>query len=344
MCAAGALRQLMGQPLHVVRPTPRVDRPGGAGLLLQQQLGVAGDAGRKVGGQSQRLVEGVGVQRLRVPLRCGHRLDAGAGDVVERVLRGQRPTGGLRMRAQRLRFRVLGVELADEFAPQQPAGAQLGDLHEEVHSDAPEEREPRREFVDGKPDVQAGLDVVHTVGQRVGKLQIRCGAGLLDVIAGDRDRVESRHLGAGVAEDVGDDPHRWLRRIDVGVADHELLEDVVLDGPGQLLRRHALLLRGHHVQREDRQYRTVHRHRHRHRRTGRCRRTAGACRGWNRLPPRPFRRRPAPADGRSRNRGGWPGRTLPTAPSVPRPGCGGRRRWSPRRWRSRRTGGWSTAG
>ena len=169
------------------------------------------------------------------------------------------------MRAQRLRFRVLGVELPDEFAPQQPAGAQLGDLHEEVHSDAPEERQPRRELVDGKPGGQPCLDVVEAVGQRVGQLQIRGGAGLLDVIAGDRDRVESRHLGAGVAEDVGDDPHRRLRRVDVGVADHELLEDVVLDRPGQLLRRHALLLGGHHVQRQNRQHRAVHRHRHRHR-------------------------------------------------------------------------------
>ena len=111
MCARARCGELMGQPLHVIRTAPRVDRPGGAGLLLQQQLGVAGDAGREVGRQRQRLVEGVGVQRLGVPLGGGHRLDAGAGDVVERVLRGQRPPGGLRMGAQRLRFRVLGVEL-----------------------------------------------------------------------------------------------------------------------------------------------------------------------------------------------------------------------------------------
>ena len=159
-------------------------------------------------------------------------------------------------------FGFFGSNCADQLAPQQPAGAQLGDLHEEVHPDAPEERQPRRELVDVQPGVQPGLDVLHAVGQRVGQLQIGCGTGLLDVVAGDRDRVELRHLGAGVAEDVGDDPHRRLRRIDVGVADHELLEDVVLDGPGQLLRRHALLLGGHHVQREDRQHRAVHRHRH----------------------------------------------------------------------------------
>jgi hypothetical protein len=68
----------------------------------------------------------------------------------------------------------------------------------------------------------------------------------------------------GVAEDVGDDLHRRLRRVDVGVADHELLEDVVLDGPGQLRGLHPLLLGRHDVESEHGQHGAVHRHRHRH--------------------------------------------------------------------------------
>ena len=146
---AGPLGELMGQPLHVVRAAPRVDRPGGARLLLQQQLGVAGDAGREVGGQRQRLVEGVGVQRLGVPLGRGHRLDAGAGDVVERrparSATSPRSANGCAATAI---SRSSGSNCADQFAPQQPTGPQLGDLHEEVHPDAPEERQPRRELVD----------------------------------------------------------------------------------------------------------------------------------------------------------------------------------------------------
>ena len=76
--------------------------------------------------------------------------------------------------------------------------------------------------------------------------------------------LKLRHLPRGVGEDVGDDLHRRGRRVDVGVADHELLEDVVLDGPGQLLVRDALLLGRDDVQREDGQHGTVHGHRHRH--------------------------------------------------------------------------------
>ena len=85
-----------------------------------------------------------------------------------------------------------------------------------------------------RPAARPARTYSSAVGQRIGEFQIRRRARLLHVIAGDRDRVELRHVPRGVGEDVGDDPQRWLRRIDVGVADHELLEDVVLDGPGEL--------------------------------------------------------------------------------------------------------------
>ncbi len=48
-------------------------------------------------------------------------------------------------------FSDFGAEAGDDLGPQQPRGAQLGDLHEEVHADRPEERQPRRELVDLMP-------------------------------------------------------------------------------------------------------------------------------------------------------------------------------------------------
>ena len=149
-------------------------------------------------------------------------------------------------------------------APQRAGRAHLGDLHEEVHADRPEEAEPRGELVDGHPGREAGPHVLDTVRQRVGELEVLGRPGLLDVVAGDRDRVEAGHPRRGVAEDVGDDPHARLGRVDVGVADHELLEDVVLDGPAELLRLDPLLLGRGDVEREDRQHGAVHGHRHRH--------------------------------------------------------------------------------
>ena len=84
------------------------------------------------------------------------------------------------------------------------------------------------------------------------------------MVAGDRDGVPLRHVRAGVREDVGDDPHRRQRRVDVRVTNHELLEDVVLDRSGELLGLGALLLSGNNVQGKNRQHCAVHRHGHRH--------------------------------------------------------------------------------
>ena len=111
-----------------------------------------------------------------------------------------------------------------------------------------------------RPARDAGAEVLHAVGQRVGELEVGGRPGLLHVVAGDRDRVEPRHVLGGVAEDVADDPHARRRRVDVGVADHELLEDVVLDGPRELLGLDPLLLGRGDVERHDRQHRAVHGH------------------------------------------------------------------------------------
>ena len=68
----------------------------------------------------------------------------------------------------------------------------------------------------------------------------------------------------GEGENVGDDAHRGARRINIGVSDHELLENVVLDGARQRRHRNTLLLRRHDKQRQHRQHGAVHRHRHAH--------------------------------------------------------------------------------
>ena len=53
-------------------------------------------------------------------------------------------------------------------------------------------------------------------------------------------------------------------RIDVGVADHELFQNVVLNGSAQVLGGDALLFGGHDIERHDRQNRAVHGHRDGH--------------------------------------------------------------------------------
>ncbi len=168
------------------------------------------------------------------------------------------------MGAQRQRARVLRLERLHQLGPEHAGGAQLGDLHEIIHADRPEERHARRELIDGEPGLDAGAHIFDAVGERIGEFEILRRARLLHVIAGNRDRIELRHLGGGVGEDVGDDAQGRRRRVDIGVAHHEFFEDVVLDRAGQLFVRHALFLGGDDIERQHRQHRAVHGHRHAH--------------------------------------------------------------------------------
>ena len=193
-------------------------------------------------GQGDRLVERVGVEALGVALGGGHRLDAGPADVVEHVLRGQAPAAGLAVGAQAEALRVLRLEVAHQPCPQARAARILATSMKKFIPIAQKKLSRGAKWSMSRPAPDAGTEVLHAVGQGVGELEVGGRPGLLHVVAGDRDRVEPRHVLGGVAEDVTDDPHARRRRVDVGVADHELLEDVVLDGPRQLLGLDPLLL------------------------------------------------------------------------------------------------------
>jgi len=52
------------------------------------------------------------------------------------------------MRAQHQRFRFFRPEILHDLRPEKPCGAQLRNLHKEIHADAEEERESGREVVD----------------------------------------------------------------------------------------------------------------------------------------------------------------------------------------------------
>ena len=109
------------------------------------------------------------------------------------------------------RARILRLERFHQLRPDHARGAQLGDLHEVVHADRPEERHARRELIDGQAGLDAGADIFDAVGQRIGELEILRRAGFLHVIAADRNRIELRHFGRGVGEDVGDDAQATAR-------------------------------------------------------------------------------------------------------------------------------------
>jgi hypothetical protein len=101
-----------------------------------------------------------------------------------------------------------------------------------------------------RPALDAALHVLEAVAQRVRQLLYRRGARLPDVVAADGDGVVLRRVLRAPLEHVHDELQRRLRRVDPRVLRLVLLQDVVLDGAPQLVRRHALLLRRHDVEAE----------------------------------------------------------------------------------------------
>ena len=190
--------EIVGEALDEERAAPGIDDPRRSSLGLQQELGVAGDAGGEVGRQRQGLVERIGVQALGSAGDRRHRLDGGARDIVEDVARAARlqPLVWVWARRASERGSLAPNCLAHQLGPQQAAGALLGHLHEVVHAGVPEERQARGEGVDRHAGGDPGADIVDAVGEGVGELEIERGPGLLHVVAADRDAVELRHLRA----------------------------------------------------------------------------------------------------------------------------------------------------
>ena len=187
--------QVVGQFLDIVAPAPGVGDPGRAAFHLQEQLGVAADAGGEIRWQGKGFVQTVGVQALGLAIDRRHGLDTGPGHVVVDILGGQGPAGRLAVGAQGQGAAVLGIELPlHQPGPEQAGGAHLGHFHEVVHADGPEEAEPGRKLVDGHAGGDTGPGIFDAVGKGIGQFQVGGRAGLLHVIAGDRDGIELRHL------------------------------------------------------------------------------------------------------------------------------------------------------
>ena len=259
----GFFDQLVGQAFHVIRACQRVYHLGNAGFFLQNQLRIAGNACRKFGGQGNGLVQRVGVQRLGAAQNRAQRLVGGAHHVVVRVLLLQRHARGLAMGAQHFRALVLRAKFGHHPVPQGAGRAQFGDFHKEIHTDRKKERQPPREFINIHTRLNGRAHIFAPIGQGIGQLLHQVGAGLLHVIARDRDRVEFRHLVRGIFDDIGNDPHRGFGRVNIGVTHHEFFQNVILNGARQQRFIVALFFAHHDEIGQNRDHRAIHGHRNR---------------------------------------------------------------------------------
>ena len=124
------------------------------------------NAALSVGRASASSYESV-CKRLRSAEDTGERLDRDTCDVVQRLLDGQRNAGGLRVKTQLHRARVLRTEaFLHRACPHDASGAILRDLFEEIVVSVEEEREPRDKLIDIHPAIDAVLNILDAVAQR----------------------------------------------------------------------------------------------------------------------------------------------------------------------------------
>ena len=221
---ARAVEQFGDEAVHHVRALEDV--------RVLEQVGLVGhhllDAQRPLlvpgAGQAERLVPGGQLDRARAgvaPERDGERLQHDPLDVVLRLGLGQAERVDLDAVAE---AQVLGVghavALAAELLPEDAHRAQLGVLLDEAHAGVDEEGDPPEHLAHQLPRGRlvtgvGGVDplarrVEHRdrVGHRVGDLLHGRGAGLLQVVGADVDRVPLGDVLDRVGDHVGDQPHR----------------------------------------------------------------------------------------------------------------------------------------
>ena len=190
----GLVLQLAGQRLDIPAAAERIGDRGNAAFLGQDQLRVAGDPGREIGRQRDRLVEAVGVQRLRAAEHRRQRLDRGADDVVVGVLLGQRTPLVWQCVRSSFDFSLFAPRPVMIRAHRVRAARSLATS---MNRFMPMPKKKLRRGAKASMSSPAGLrraDIVHAVGERVGELLHRRRPGLVHVIAADRDRVELRHV------------------------------------------------------------------------------------------------------------------------------------------------------
>src|SRR5215470_4947942 len=97
---------LVGKGFHEVGAAQRIDGISNAGFVSDDLLRAQSDRSGKLGRQRPRLVERIGMQRLRAAQNGRQRLQRRAHHIVERLLCRQRAPGGLGVETQRPSARI----------------------------------------------------------------------------------------------------------------------------------------------------------------------------------------------------------------------------------------------
>ena len=222
--------------------------------------------------QAERLVPGGELHGARARLlrkRDGQHLDQDAVDVVLRLRLGEAEAVHLHAVAEHPVLRIGdAVALEGDLVPQLVERPHLADFGDEAQAGIDEERHTPDDLAElvGRHLTRGLHRVEHgdRRRQRVGQLLHRRRASLLQMVGADVGRVPLGNLFVREDDGVLDQPQRRLGREHVGAARQVFLDDVVLNGAGELVARGALLVGEGNVERQQPRRRGVDRHRRVH--------------------------------------------------------------------------------
>ncbi len=129
-----------------------------------------------------------------------------------------------------------------------------------IHTDSPEERQTRCKSINVHSGIHSGTQIFQSVCQRISQFDVGGCTCFLHMVTGNRNRIELRHIFGRVFKNIGDNLHGKLRRINVRVTHHELFQNIILNGSGQLIQRSSLFQTGNNVECQNGQHSTIHSH------------------------------------------------------------------------------------
>ena len=226
---------------------------GNAGFVCDDLLGAQSQTRGFFRGEPESFVLGVGMQGLRAAEHRRQRLHGDAHHVDIGLLGGKRGAGGLDVKAQHHRARMRAPKRSRMIPRTASSRPELGDLFQEIVVRVKEEGKSRRKGVHIQAGCNGRADVSDGIGEREGDFLYGGRASFANVVAADGDSVPFGYLAGRPGEQVRDDAHGRARRVDIGAARNVFLQDVILDGSGDLGQIGALVAR--HQDIEAQQYR-----------------------------------------------------------------------------------------
>ncbi len=134
------------------------------------------------------------MQRLGAAQSSRQTFQRGSDNIVIGILGRQAPARCLAMGAQHGGSRIFGIELADDFMPQEPRCPQHGNFHKKVHADSKEKRQPRRKLINIQTGIQSCPNIFQPVSQRKCRLQHGISPGFHHMVTADTDGVVAGHM------------------------------------------------------------------------------------------------------------------------------------------------------